>query len=40
VNQVHDQFVETSGVPIVILDGPLTRPATPEEIRSNGRPGR
>jgi hypothetical protein len=33
VDEVHARFVRTTGVPIVITDGSVTRPATPEEIR-------
>lgn len=34
VDQAHDRFVATTGVPIVFSEGPVTRPATLEEIRS------
>jgi hypothetical protein len=33
VNEVHDRFVQTTGVPIVITEGTTTRPATANEIR-------
>jgi hypothetical protein len=33
VDEAHDRFVEATGVPIVITEGGLTRPATAEEIR-------
>jgi hypothetical protein len=33
VNEVHDRFVQTTGVPIVLTEGTTTRPATPDEIR-------
>jgi hypothetical protein len=38
VDEVHDHFVRTTGVPIVITEGPVTRPATPEEIRNGPAP--
>jgi hypothetical protein len=41
VDEAHDRFVQTTGVPIVITEGGATRPATPEEIRhgrSHGAP--
>ena len=28
VNEVHDRFVRTTGVPIVVTEGTTTRPAT------------
>jgi hypothetical protein len=37
VDEAHDRFVRTTGVPIVITDG-ITRPATPEEIRHGRSP--
>ncbi|HEY5855688.1 MAG TPA: hypothetical protein VIW24_16980 [Aldersonia sp.] len=33
VNEVHDRFVRTTGVPIVGTEGVTTRPATRDEIR-------
>jgi hypothetical protein len=38
VDEAHDRFVRTTGVPIVITEGGVTRPATPEEIRHGGNP--
>lgn len=38
VDEMHERFVRTTGVPIVITDGPVTRPATPEEIRNGPDP--
>ncbi|MCO1659961.1 hypothetical protein [Pseudonocardia humida] len=37
-DEVHERFVRTTGVPIVITDGPVTRRATPEEIRGGPTP--
>jgi hypothetical protein len=33
VDAVHERFVEDSGIPVVIVEGSVTRPATLEEIR-------
>jgi hypothetical protein len=33
VNEIYDRFVQTTGVPIVITDATVTRPATATEIR-------
>ena len=33
VDDVHDQFVRTTGVPIVVREGTITRPAAADEIR-------
>jgi hypothetical protein len=34
VDEMHERFVRTTGVPVVVTDGPVTRLATPEEIRT------
>lgn len=34
VDEMHERFVQTTGAPIVITDGSVTRPATPKEIRT------
>lgn len=33
VAEIHDRFVQATGVPIVVTDATTTRPATAEEIR-------
>jgi hypothetical protein len=33
VDAVYERFVEASGVPVVIVEGTVTRPATIQEIR-------
>ncbi len=38
VDEMHERFVRTTGVPIVVADGPVTRLATPEEIRTGTGP--
>jgi hypothetical protein len=34
VDEMHERFVQTTGVPIVVTDGAVTRLATPAEIRT------
>ena len=38
VEAVHERFVEASGVPVIIVEGAVTRQATLEEIRQGLRP--
>jgi len=33
VDALHERFVEAIGVPVVIVEGTVTRPATLKEIR-------